>query len=196
MQSNIAVIYLCRDHGVHLLKQESPESTKLPVLFQPFLRFAEDIQQIFFFCLFARNLFFESHLQQIQPFFGGWQEWKVLQTPQNQQPCHWRYCSFCMCNVQQRRQHIYHGSCPCFPTLLPLSFQKTHSAQKSKCCSCGERTGSYFEPELERNLRKNGSEGKWINDDFSGLESGMTPWWYLYKSKIWLKLLPFLSKYL
>ena len=56
---------------VHLLKQESPESTKLPELFQPFLRFAEDIHQMFF-CL-GRNLFFESHrLQRIQPFCRRW----------------------------------------------------------------------------------------------------------------------------
>lgn len=51
---------------VHVLKQEKTESTKLPVLFQPFLRFAEDIPQFFFFALlgtcFLRVTFNKSNL--------------------------------------------------------------------------------------------------------------------------------------
>ena len=107
-----------------------------------------------------------------------------------------------------------------FPNIpAPRSLQQTHSPQKSKCCSCGERTGSYFEAELERKPEKNGfgremDQGWFLvgnpykpslvivtgwgvdRNDFYGLESGMIPWWYLYKSKTWLKLLPFESKYL
>lgn len=126
----IAVFSFCRDRGVHLSKQESPESTKLLVLFQPFLRFAEDIQQMVFSCLGRFLVFWESPSTN-PTFFGG--RWSALSTHENrynqwlmaraiyQVKSHAIYFrdNFCMCHVQQWRQQKCHSSCPCFPTFPP-----------------------------------------------------------------------------